>query len=115
MPEESKDKSKKKKEKSEISVSLPREIRVVLVPLNDLRPYELFGWLLALFAPIAVGFWTAFFTYVPDDVNTASGAFFWSAFAFSLCSIIFLILAVRARKNLLQKGVVRKQDLDQFE
>lgn len=97
----------------EISISLPTEVKITLVPVTDLKQYELFGWLLVLFSPIAIGFWTAFFTVI-EEGQSKSQSLFWSASAFTVCTLVFLGLAIYKRRNLFENGVARKQNFNTF-
>jgi len=47
---------------TKVIVQMPNEIEIGLVQANELKHYELFQWLAILLLPIAVGFWTAYFT-----------------------------------------------------
>lgn len=70
-----------------VQVSHPKEVTVELVQSNDVRHYEIFGWLFSLMMSIAAGFWVAYCTTEP------STSLLLSSIVFTLVSIIFLFFA----------------------
>lgn len=94
---------------TEIIVGYPNEIKIDLVPANELKHYELFNWLTTLFAPIAVGFWTAYFT-----VPGYSSSIFWSAVIFSAGALLFIGIAFNYRRRLHKESIHKKASLDDF-
>ncbi len=90
-------------QETKVVVKFPDEISIDLVQSNELKHYELFQWLVALLLPIAVGFWTAYFT-LPNK----NQALFWSGLVFSVIAIIFIYFAFLYRKKV-YRGTVKKE------
>lgn len=67
-----------------VQVSHPKQVTVQLVQSNDVRHYEIFGWLASLMMSIAAGFWVAYCTTEP------STSLLLSSVVFTTVSIIFL-------------------------
>ncbi|HCX27678.1 MAG TPA: hypothetical protein DHI91_00880 [Candidatus Portnoybacteria bacterium] len=80
---------------------MPNEVEISLVQANELRHYELFQWLVALLLPVAVGFWTAYFT------GGKTQELFWSALIFSATSLLFVALVFVYRKKVFH-GSIKK-------
>ncbi len=94
---------------TEIVVGYPNEIKIDLVPANELKHYELFNWLATLFAPIAVGFWTAHFT-----IPGYSSSVFWSAVIFTVVALLFIVIAFYYQRRIHQESIHKKASLDSF-
>ncbi|RJQ36702.1 hypothetical protein C4552_02300 [Candidatus Parcubacteria bacterium] len=77
-----------------------------LVQANELRHYELFQWLVALIAPIAVGFWTAYAIEPSQPL-----ALWWSACVFTTLTVLFLGLALYYRRKVYHGSVVKSISL----
>lgn len=97
-----------KQKETNVSLSFPDEIMIELVQANELRHYELFQWLIALFSPVAVGFWTAYF------IGGENSLLFWSAIIFSAASFFFLFLAWRYRKKLFHGSIKKMTKISNF-
>jgi len=80
---------------------MPNEVEISLVQANELRHYELFQWLVALLLPVALGFWTAYFT------GGKTQELFWSALIFSATSLLFVALVFVYRKKVFH-GSIKK-------
>lgn len=92
---------------TQVEVSFPDKISVELVQANELRHYELFQWLVAITAPIAVGFWTAYFASSDPDKS----AMLWSALAFSAITLLFLGFAIFFRRKVFHGSITKKVNL----
>lgn len=99
-----------RREDTNVIVQFPDEISIELVQANDLRQYELFQWLIALVASIAVGFWTA---YVSDPHRALS--LLWSAGVFSVMTLVFFLFAIRFREKMYHGSVTKSVSLKDFE
>jgi hypothetical protein len=95
---------------TKVTVHFPNEIGLELVQANELRHYELFQWLVALLAPIAVGFWTG---YAVESVKSQS--LVWSALVFTAISIIFFGIAMYYRKKIFHGSVAKSIFLKDFD
>lgn len=93
---------------TKVIVQMPNEIEIELVQANELKHYELFQWLVALLLPIAVGFWTAYFT------GNKRLELFWSALVFLVISGLFGFLAYRYRKKVFSGSIKKGASLDLF-
>ena len=94
---------------TKVTVHFPDEIGIELVQANELRHYELFQWLVALLAPIAVGFWTAYATVDPKPASL-----FWSAVIFSVMTLVFLLLAIYYRRKVFHGSIIKSIYLKDF-
>ena len=99
---------KTKNKDTAIIVQIPDKAEIELVQANKLRHYELFQWLVALLLPIAVGFWTAYFT------GQKGGELLWSASVFSAVSGLFIFLAYRHRREVFSKVISKIAYLNSF-
>lgn len=102
------DKEKINSEETKVIIGLPGEVEVDLVQANELKHYELFQWLVVLLLPVAVGFWTAYFT------GNENQELFWSASVFTGISILFIILSFNYRKKVFRGSIKRIATLDSF-
>jgi len=93
---------------TEVIVEMPNEVEVSLVQANELRHYELFQWLVAILLPIAVGFWTAYFT------GNRVKELLWSALIFTAISAVFVLLAFIYRKKVFHGSIKKVAYLDSF-
>ncbi len=93
-----------------VEVHMPSCIEIELVQGNELRHYEMFQWLVALLAPLAVGFWTAYFTTLSKPPEL-----WWSALVFSLLSALFIGLAWNYRRKVFHGSTIKKMALKEFE
>lgn len=93
------------REDTKISVNFPDEIKLELVQANELRHYELFQWLVSILLPIAVGFWTAYFTTVKAN------ALLWSAWIFTVVSILFVVISFYHRSKVFHGSVSKSISL----
>jgi len=93
---------------TEVIVTLPDKVTIDFVPANELKHYELFQWLAGISSTIAVGFWVSWFT-----IESNSGLKF-SALAFSLFTIIFIIQALRHRSRIFNGKVQKSMRLGEF-
>ena len=93
---------------TKIIIGMPNEVEITLVQANELRHYELFQWLVTLLLPIAVGFWTAYFTGIRNS------ELFWSASVFTVVSILFVILAYEYRKKVFRGSIKKVATLNSF-
>jgi len=93
---------------TEIIIGMPDEVEISLVQANELKHYELFQWLVTLLLPIAVGFWTAYFTGIKNP------ELLWSALVFTGISILFVILAYKYRKKVFRGSIKKVATLDSF-
>ena len=91
-----------------VVIKMPAEIKIDLVQANELKHYELFQWLVILLLPIASGFWTAYFT------NGKKAELLWSALAFTVISLLFVVLAYWYRKKVFQGNIQKTTTLDNF-
>jgi magnesium-transporting ATPase (P-type) len=82
-----------------VIVSFPDKLEIQMVQANELQHYEIFQWLATLFASIASGFWTAFFTL--DMLNS----FLWIATICTLVFFLFVALAYFYRKKVFYGSV----------
>ncbi|MEX1063751.1 MAG: hypothetical protein WD898_04125 [Candidatus Paceibacterota bacterium] len=94
-----------KQGETKISVSFPDEIKLELVQANELRHYELFQWLVAILLPIAIGFWTAYFT------TAKTNALVWSAGVFTVVAVLFVGMAVYHRRKVFHGSVAKSISL----
>ncbi len=94
--------------KTKVIIGMPDNIEVELVQANEIKHYELFHVLLTLFLPIAIGFWTAYFTG-----NKGDGILF-SAIVFSGVSLVLLVLGIMRRIKLFRGSVKKTAYLDSF-
>lgn len=93
---------------TQVIVSMPDKVEIELVQANELRHYELFQWLVAIMAPIAIGFLTAYFT------TGNNPSLLWSAIAFGLITIVFIFLAVKFRKKVFHGSIKKCSKLSEF-
>ena len=97
---------------TEVIVDLPNEIPIKLVPANELGHYEVFFGLAGLFSTTASGFWVAYAN--ASSVNSASRSLLWSATAFTIFTIVFIVAAIWYRNKLKHKSVQKKASLKDF-
>lgn len=97
-----------KNQDTKVIIEMPKEVRVRLVTVNELKQYEFFQWLAIFFAPIAVGFWTAYFSGNKDL------ELWWSALVFSLASGLFIVLAFIYRKKVFQSDIQKVASIKDF-
>lgn len=97
-----------KKKETMIIVEIPEEVKIKLVPANDLKYYELFQWLAIILLPIASGFWTAYITTGKESELKLS------AIIFSAISILFITLAIWQRIKIFCSSVSKYDFLDRF-
>ena len=93
-----------------ITIHMPNTIGIEMVQANELRHYEMFQWLVSLMLPIAVGFWTGYFT-----ISGQNKALLWSAVIFSLLSILFVVLAVVYRRKLYHGSITKSASWSDFQ
>lgn len=93
---------------TKVTVSFPDKIGIELVQANELRHYELFQWLVALVAPVAVGFWTA-------HVTNQTPGLWWSAVMFTALTALFLAIAVYYRRKVFHGSIVKSIFLKNFQ
>ena len=92
-----------------VVVSFPDKLELSLVQANELKHYELFQWLVTILLPIAIGFWTAYFT-----LERKFAPLFWSALVFTAISGLFIGLAYRSRKRVFQGSISKSIDLGEL-
>jgi len=93
---------------TKVILQMPNEIEIELVQANELKHYELFQWLVTLLLPIAVGFWTAYFT------GNKRPELFWSALVFTVVSGLFVYLAYKYRRKVFSGSIRKGASLDLF-
>lgn len=91
-----------------VSVKFPKEVEIIFVQANEVKQYELFQWLVALLAPIAVGFWMEYFT------RSTNPPVLWSSILFTLIAVIFIWLAYRSRKSLFTGTISKYASIKNF-
>jgi len=102
------DKQKIQDEETKVIVLMPNEIEIELVQANELRHYELFQWLVVLLLPVAVGFWTAYFT------GDGKPELLWSASVFTIISGLFIFSAYKYRKKVFHGTIKKIASLNSF-
>lgn len=90
-----------------VAVSFPDEIAIELVQANELRHYELFLWLVALSAPIALSYWTSYF-------SEKNRSFLWVAIIFSVFAMLFVGIAVYYRKKVFHGSIKKVSKISDF-
>ena len=91
-------------------LGLPDNIKIDLVPSNELKHYERFQWIVTLSSTVAAGFWVAFCTSIHGRF-----ALLFSALAFSLLTVYLLILSLRLRKRIFGSTIEKHVSLRDFE
>ena len=99
-----------KKKNTKINITFPEKIQIDLVPSNELKLYERFQWLVILLAPIATGFFTAYFTNLERDISLL-----WSGAVFAIISLIFIFFAIGHRKKIFNGKILREKSLSDFD
>jgi hypothetical protein len=94
---------------TKVIVTFPDKIQVDLVSSNELKLYERFQWLVALLLPIAVGFFTAYFSETQKN-----GALLWSGIVFVAISGLFIFFAIGHRKQMFNGKISREKSLSDF-
>lgn len=89
---------------TKVIVKFPNKLELSLVQANELKHYELFQWLVALFLPIASGFWTSYST-------SPNKALLWSAWAFTVVALLFIGLALNYRRKVFYGSVEKTIEL----
>lgn len=91
-------------EETTIVVEMPKEAVIKLVQENLVKNYELLIWLFNISTPIATALWTAFFTLS----NGWRSSLFFSSLAFTIFSMVLIILICINRKKIFSESVRRK-------
>lgn len=104
------DKRETNNTETKVIVSYPDKLELSMVQANELKHYELFQWLVTLLLPVAVGFWTAYFT-----LETKSPELKWSAIIFTLTSLLFIILSYFSRKKVFHGSIKKSINLSKLE
>jgi len=94
---------------TEVVVNFPDKLELSMVQSNELRHYELFQWLVTILLPIAVGFWTAYFT-----LETKTSSLWWSALIFTSVSFLFVGLAFFYRKKVFHESIRKSVNLSEL-
>ena len=97
------------KSETEVVVEMPNIVEISLVQANELKHYDLFHWLITIFSPIAVGFWTAYFTTTKEESLLASGL------AFTIAVLVFFFFAFKSRKKLFRGSIKKSAYLNSFD
>lgn len=98
-----------KNQGTKITITFPEKIQVDLVPSNELKLYERFQWLVAMLSPIAVGFFTAYFTE-----SERKDSLLWSGVVFAIISLIFILFAFNHRQKLFNGKISKERSLNDF-
>lgn len=104
-------KNSSQRENTQVRVSLPGDIELDLVPLQDIKRYEIFNWLAVFTGPLAATVLTSAALTYPS-----SG---WIAYAVSgiiitILFLIFLWMVYRSQQNSTATRIVKVQNLDLF-
>lgn len=92
-----------------IAIGLPNEICMDLVSANEVKQYEIFEGLTAIFASIAAGFWTGWLT-----TGQQSPAALWSALAFTFSTLVFLGLTIKFRSKVFKNTIKRQINFNEL-
>src|SRR3989344_8616589 len=95
------------RKETQVIVTLPDSVTIQLVQANELHHYELYQWLVALLAPVAVGFWTAYF------LGEKNQSLLWSAIVFSIIAILFFFIALYFRRKVFRGSIKKTATLDE--
>ncbi|MDP3800229.1 MAG: hypothetical protein Q8Q90_02280 [bacterium] len=90
-----------------VEVNFPSRISIELVQGNELRHYEIFFLVTTLTLSTAVSFWTTY-------VITPNRVILFSAFAFSLFTVLSGVLTFYYRSKLYNGKITRSISLDDF-
>jgi len=100
----------KKGTETHVVVEMPEEVVIKLVPENLVRNYDMLTWLFNASSSISVGLWTAFVT---TDMKLLSSLFF-SGLAFTIMSLVLLVLIRKNRKKTFSDPVRKKLKISEF-